>query len=56
MYYWLGCEIEIQGVKPAQCEPYYAYPTIQNLSDAIDHTVNAMQHNIADFAGMLHIR
>ena len=53
MYYWLGCEVIIRGLQPAYCERYNysAPPTIQNFSDAIDHTIDAMKKDQTDFAG-----
>lgn len=51
MHYWQRCEVEIGGLKPAFCEPYFDKPNMQNLSDAIDLTIDAMKKNEAQFAG-----
>lgn len=40
---WVGCEVEILGVKPTFCKQYAGSPSLQNLNDAIENGLNMLQ-------------
>ncbi|XP_072291692.1 glycerophosphocholine cholinephosphodiesterase ENPP6 [Eucyclogobius newberryi] len=52
MYYWPGCEVQILGVKPAVCEEYYYYPSLQNLTNSIESSLNALKSGKAHMAAV----
>ncbi|XP_077465613.1 glycerophosphocholine cholinephosphodiesterase ENPP6 [Stigmatopora argus] len=42
MYFWPGCEVEILGIRPTSCQEYIYNPTMQNLTDSIEHSLNLL--------------
>ncbi|KAM3866496.1 glycerophosphocholine cholinephosphodiesterase ENPP6, partial [Diretmus argenteus] len=52
MYYWPGCEVEILGVRPKFCREYVYNPSEKNLTDSIEHALNALQSGQGDMAAI----
>ncbi|XP_046580134.1 glycerophosphocholine cholinephosphodiesterase ENPP6-like [Haliotis rubra] len=53
MYYWCGCEVEIRGLRPTQCQRYpNRPPTINDTRGAITDALNKLEEDKADFAGI----
>ncbi|XP_062380236.1 glycerophosphocholine cholinephosphodiesterase ENPP6-like [Sardina pilchardus] len=50
MYYWPGCEVEIMGVRPSLCVPYIPNLSERNLTDAMEHALDALNDGQADMA------
>uniref|UniRef100_A0A8D0L9Q5 glycerophosphocholine cholinephosphodiesterase n=1 Tax=Sphenodon punctatus TaxID=8508 RepID=A0A8D0L9Q5_SPHPU len=56
MYYWPGCEVEILGVRPTHCLPYYSVPTDANFADAVNNAIESLRKGKADMAGVYYER
>ncbi|XP_062380830.1 glycerophosphocholine cholinephosphodiesterase ENPP6-like [Sardina pilchardus] len=54
MYYWPGCDVEILGVRPSFCEPYKPNITEKNLTDAMEHALDALNDGQADMAAVFY--
>ncbi|XP_057706688.1 glycerophosphocholine cholinephosphodiesterase ENPP6 [Corythoichthys intestinalis] len=52
MYYWPGCEVEILGIRPTFCEEYVYNPSIQNLTDSIELSLNLLRSGNANMAAI----
>ncbi|XP_077433192.1 glycerophosphocholine cholinephosphodiesterase ENPP6 [Vanacampus margaritifer] len=52
MYYWPGCEVEILGVRPTFCEEYVYNPSIANLTDSIERSLNMLRSGDANMAAI----
>uniref|UniRef100_A0AAV2MGZ0 glycerophosphocholine cholinephosphodiesterase n=1 Tax=Knipowitschia caucasica TaxID=637954 RepID=A0AAV2MGZ0_KNICA len=52
MYYWPGCEVEILGVRPQICEEYYYNPSVQNFTESLRRSVDALSSGDADLAAV----
>ena len=51
MFHWLGCEVEIRGIRPEFCDKYKGIPTMQDFRSAISQSVGLLANNSADMAG-----
>uniref|UniRef100_A0A7M4FNY0 glycerophosphocholine cholinephosphodiesterase n=1 Tax=Crocodylus porosus TaxID=8502 RepID=A0A7M4FNY0_CROPO len=47
MYYWPGCEVEILGVRPSYCQPYFSVPSDANFADAIHDSLESLRAEMA---------
>ncbi|XP_074849057.1 glycerophosphocholine cholinephosphodiesterase ENPP6 isoform X2 [Carettochelys insculpta] len=56
MYYWPGCEVEILGVKPSFCQPYFSIPTDINFSDAVSDALESLRNGSAEMAAVYYER
>ncbi|XP_069487585.1 glycerophosphocholine cholinephosphodiesterase ENPP6 [Ambystoma mexicanum] len=56
MYYWPGCEVEILGVRPNYCRPYYNTPSDANFSIAVNDAVQSLSNGSADMAAVYYER
>ncbi|XP_034967611.2 glycerophosphocholine cholinephosphodiesterase ENPP6 [Zootoca vivipara] len=56
MYYWPGCEVEILGIRPTYCLPYYSVPTDGNFSNAVDSAIELLRSGRADMAAVYYER
>ncbi|XP_061439443.1 glycerophosphocholine cholinephosphodiesterase ENPP6 isoform X2 [Rhineura floridana] len=56
MYYWPGCEVEILGIRPTYCLPYYSVPTDTNFSNAVNSAVEFLRGGTADMAAVYYER
>ncbi|KAJ7326775.1 hypothetical protein JRQ81_016534 [Phrynocephalus forsythii] len=56
MYYWPGCEVEILGIRPTRCIPYYSVPTDANFSQAVNNAIHVLRSNTADMAAVYYER
>ncbi|XP_049610500.1 glycerophosphocholine cholinephosphodiesterase ENPP6 isoform X2 [Syngnathus scovelli] len=52
MYYWPGCEVEILGVRPTFCEEYVYNPSMANLTDSIERSLNLLKSGDANMAAI----
>lgn len=43
---FVGCEVEILGVRPSYCREYFSVPTDQNFADAISDALEALRYVI----------
>ncbi|XP_053258503.1 glycerophosphocholine cholinephosphodiesterase ENPP6 [Podarcis raffonei] len=56
MYYWPGCEVEILGIRPTYCLPYYSVPTDGNFSNAVYSAIELLRRGRADMAAVYYER
>uniref|UniRef100_A0A6J0UE90 glycerophosphocholine cholinephosphodiesterase n=1 Tax=Pogona vitticeps TaxID=103695 RepID=A0A6J0UE90_9SAUR len=56
MFYWPGCEVEILGIKPSRCLPYYSVPTDADFSRAVNSAIHVLSSNTADMAAVYYER
>ncbi|CAI5784035.1 glycerophosphocholine cholinephosphodiesterase ENPP6 [Podarcis lilfordi] len=56
MYYWPGCEVEILGIRPTYCLPYYSVPTDGNFSNAVYSAIELLRRSRADMAAVYYER
>ncbi|EMP40860.1 glycerophosphocholine cholinephosphodiesterase ENPP6 isoform X1 [Chelonia mydas] len=56
MYYWPGCEVEILGVRPSFCRPYFSVPTDSNFSDAVSDALESLRNGSAEMAAVYYER
>ncbi|XP_044305833.1 glycerophosphocholine cholinephosphodiesterase ENPP6 isoform X1 [Varanus komodoensis] len=56
MYYWPGCEVEILGIRPTYCLPYYSVPTDGNFSNAVNNAIESLRNGTADMAAVYYER
>ncbi|XP_066488316.1 glycerophosphocholine cholinephosphodiesterase ENPP6 [Tiliqua scincoides] len=56
MYYWPGCEVEILGIRPTFCQPYFSVPTDANFSNAVDNAIEFLRSGKADMAAVYYER
>ncbi|XP_061644009.1 glycerophosphocholine cholinephosphodiesterase ENPP6 [Phyllopteryx taeniolatus] len=52
MYYWPGCEVEILGFHPTFCEMYIHSPSIEKLTDSIEHSLTILRSEEANMAAI----
>lgn len=43
---FIGCEVEILGVRPSYCREYFSVPSDQNFADAISDALEALRYVI----------
>ena len=55
MYYWLGCEVEIRGLRPTYCDKYTGPPKMEDFESAINRSMDKMQTGEADMTGKLQL-
>ncbi|KAJ8383097.1 hypothetical protein SKAU_G00038750 [Synaphobranchus kaupii] len=51
MYYWMGCEVDILGVRPTHCEEYVFSQSEKSFTDSIEKAVNVLSGR-ADMAAV----
>ncbi|XP_006273037.1 glycerophosphocholine cholinephosphodiesterase ENPP6 [Alligator mississippiensis] len=56
MYYWPGCEVEILGVRPSYCQPYFSVPSDANFADAIRDSLESLRNGSAEMAAVYYER
>ncbi|XP_062380984.1 glycerophosphocholine cholinephosphodiesterase ENPP6-like [Sardina pilchardus] len=56
MYYWPGCDVEILGLRASFCEPYKQNVNEGNLTDAMEHALDALNDDQADMAAVYYER
>ncbi|XP_019390217.1 PREDICTED: ectonucleotide pyrophosphatase/phosphodiesterase family member 6 [Crocodylus porosus] len=56
MYYWPGCEVEILGVRPSYCQPYFSVPSDANFADAIHDSLESLRNGSAEMAAVYYER
>ncbi|GCC26959.1 glycerophosphocholine cholinephosphodiesterase ENPP6 isoform X1 [Chiloscyllium punctatum] len=56
MYYWPGCEVEIQSTRPTYCQQYYYYPSDKNFSTAVSDAIDVLWQGKADMAAVYYER
>ncbi|XP_063045416.1 glycerophosphocholine cholinephosphodiesterase ENPP6-like [Engraulis encrasicolus] len=52
MYHWPGCEVEILGVRPSLCVPYFQNASEKNFTDAVEQALDAFIQDQADMAAV----
>ena len=51
MFWWPGCDVEIRGLRPDYCLPVFGVQTDEQMSWAINSTVELLRNDSTDFVG-----
>ncbi|XP_005112660.2 glycerophosphocholine cholinephosphodiesterase ENPP6 [Aplysia californica] len=52
MFYWLGCEVEIRGVRPEFCQPYTGVPTMPDFRSALTTSFNLLTNGTTNLTAV----